>query len=159
MVVMAMIAIMVSVTIVTLSGARDKKVVEGEARKLAAVVRELQNYALTGKQLGTGRVTCSVGMDAIEGGVDTGYDVFYTYRSGTDCGTSTSSVFATYALSGGVAFSNSINPFSFSVPRGEINLGGNPDPTPIRISKGSVTYTVCIYQSGRIEDVDGATCP
>jgi len=158
MIVMAIVGIMTAVTIVSLSGARDRKAAEGEARKFAAVVREVQNYALTGKQLGTGLVTCSVGMNAIASGA-TSYGIFYTYRSGDDCNTSASNAFVTNTISNGVAFSSAANAFSFSVPRGEINLGGNPDPIPIQLSKGSATYTVCIYRSGRIEDVNGSVCP
>lgn len=158
MVVMAIIGIMTAVALNSLGDSRERKIVDGEARKLASVVREVQNYALTGRQMGVGRVTCSVGIGAIASGA-TSYDIFYTYRSGADCNTSTNVPFATNPLPTGVTFSGATDILSFAVPRGEINPGSNSDPIPLRLSKGSITYTVCIYQSGRIEDVSGAICP
>lgn len=155
MVVMAMISIMVAVTLVTIGDARDKKIVEGEARKLSAVMRELQNYALTGKQMVANQVTCGVGIEAIANGA-TSYAPFYTYRTGTDCSTpSANTPLTTNTLLPGVTFSTATGVVSFSVPRGEVNGA----PARIGVSKGSVVYSVCLYQSGRIEDVSGATCP
>ncbi len=155
MVVMAMTAIMISVTIVSLSGSRDRKAVEGEARKFAAVVREAQNYALTGKQFVSGRVTCSVGISDI-GDLDEAYDITYTYRNGADCSSYISTVFSTNQLSNGVHFSSDPIPFSFAVPRGETGLGST---LRIEMSKESATYSVCIYRTGRVEDVSGVSCP
>lgn len=156
MVVMAMTAIMISVTIISLSGSRDRKVVEGEARKFAAVVREAQNYALTGKQFVSGRVTCSVGISNIGEG-DESYDVGYVYRNGSDCAAGTlSGVVATNILSNGVIFSSTTSAFNFAVPRGETGL---MSALPIQLNKGSATYSVCVYPTGRVEDVSGASCP
>lgn len=156
MVVMAMTAIMISVTIVSLSGSRDKKAVESEARKFAAVVREAQNYALTGKQFVSGRVTCSVGIGDITSD-EAGYEVLYFYRSGADCTISPSQVtFATNTLSNGVHFSSTTSAFNFAVPRGETGLGST---LRIGLNKGSVMYSVCVYPTGRVEDVSGASCP
>lgn len=159
MIVMAIVGIMTAVTIVSLGDARDRKAAEGEARKFAAVVREVQNYALTGKQLSAGEVTCSVGMRtiALATGATTSYDIFYTYRSGADCNTSTAVIFATNTLLNEVEFSNATTAFSFSVPRAELNFSG--PPKSFVLSKGSATYAVCVYPSGRIEDVSGSTCP
>jgi prepilin-type N-terminal cleavage/methylation domain-containing protein len=157
MVVMAMTAIMISVTIVSLSGSRDRKVVEGEARKFAAVVREAQNYALTGKQFISGRVTCRVGISDIAS-LDETYDVSYTYRSGADCTAAPSSaVFVTNTLSSGVTFSSTTSAFNFSVPRGETGLGST---LQVQLNKGSATYSVCIYRTGRVEEQMGSgACP
>jgi prepilin-type N-terminal cleavage/methylation domain-containing protein len=174
MVVMAMTAIMISVTIVSLSGSRDRKVVEGEARKFAAVVREAQNYALTGKQfyvdhdsnpltpLESRGVTCSVGIGDI-GATEGAYVVTYTYRGLTDCATTPvvgDPDVATNILSNGVRFSSTTSAFNFSVPRGETGLGST---LRIELSKGTdpnkKIYSVCIYPTGRVEDVSGASCP
>lgn len=48
-VVIGIIGIMAAVSIVSLTKARNETAVEGEADKLVAVIREAQNYALTGK--------------------------------------------------------------------------------------------------------------
>lgn len=159
MVVMAMTAIMIGVVLVSLDGARDRKNVEVEARKLAAVIREAQNYALTGKQFVSGRVTCSVGVRAIGDG-DEGYIVSYAYRSGTDCSDSpTAATWVTNSLLNGVRFASTTDTFSFVVPRGEVNLGGNPNPIPIQVSKNSATWSVCVYSGGRVVEAAGASCP
>jgi prepilin-type N-terminal cleavage/methylation domain-containing protein len=49
-VVIGIIGIMATVSIVSLTKARNETAVEGELDKLVAVIREAQNYALTGKQ-------------------------------------------------------------------------------------------------------------
>jgi type II secretory pathway pseudopilin PulG len=156
MVVMAMTAIMISVTMVSLTGARERKAVESEARKFAAVVREAQNYALTGKQFASGRVTCNVGIGDITN-LENVYDVLYAYRSGADCTASpTQATFVTNTLSNGVRFSSTASAFNFAVPRGETGLAST---LRIQLSKGSATYSVCIYPTGIVEDVSGASCP
>ena len=48
-VVIGIIGIMAAASIVSLAKARNETAVEGEADKLVAVIREAQNYALTGK--------------------------------------------------------------------------------------------------------------
>lgn len=161
MVVMAMTAIMISVTIVSLSGSRDRKAVESEARKFAAVVREAQNYALTGKQFVAGRVTCGVGIDAIDSDNE-GYNVVYTYRNGASCAAGTSSgVVVTNSLSNGVTFSSTTSAFNFAVPRGEVDFSGSP--RQVILSKGTdpvYSYSVCVYRTGRVEEQMGSgACP
>ena len=64
MVVMAIIGIVTAVTIVSFGSGKERKAVEGQARKVAAAIREMQNYALTGKQIGT-NVPCKFGVISI----------------------------------------------------------------------------------------------
>ena len=155
MVVMAMTAIMISVTLVSLGDARDQKVVEGEARKFAATIREAQNYALTGKQFVSGRVTCSVGIDSIDEG-DEDYRVRYSYRNGIDCSSGAlGDQFIANTLANSVTFSSTTNAFSFSVPRGETGLAST---LQVQLNKGSATYSVCVYPTGRVEDKSGTSC-
>jgi type II secretory pathway pseudopilin PulG len=154
-----MTAIMISVALISLSGAKDRKAVETEARKFAAVVREVQNYALTGKQFVSGRVTCGVGVGDITN-LENAYDTLYFYRSALDCTVNPSqATLVTNILSNGVHFSSTTNAFNFLVPRGEVS-GLSPDPLKISLSKNAATYSVCIYSSGRIEEqVGSGACP
>ena len=47
MVAMAIVGIMSAMVLTSLSSGKERKVVEGEARRVAAAIREIQNYALT----------------------------------------------------------------------------------------------------------------
>ena len=164
MVVMAMTAIMIAVTLVSFSGVRDRKTVEGEARKFAATIREVQNYALTGKEMATGRVTCGVGIGAIDAD-ETAYRTTYIYRSGTNCDDSpTSAISTTNTLSNGVKFFNVVDAFYFKVPRGNLVDSARVAITTaqlIVLQKSTANYSVCVYPSGMVTETAGVlgSCP
>lgn len=168
LVVMAMTAIMIAVTMTPLSGAKDRKAVEGEARKLAATIREVQNYALTGKVMETGRVTCGVGIDNIGDG-DTSYVISYAWRSGTNCADApTFAELAPIGLSNGVHFfvdaSNTTDAFYFKVPRGNLMDRSSVAVTTaqlIVLQKNTASYSICVYPSGAVTETPGVlgSCP
>ena len=170
MIVMVMTAIMIAVTIVSLSGSRDRKAVEGEARKFAAVVREAQNYALTGKAINATDPTCGVGIKAIVSGATT-FRLKYMHRTsgavscsaGFTIPADTDNFSSIRSLLNGVQFaSDTASAIYFSVPRGELIDGNGAAITTtqlILLSKGSSMYSVCVYPTGRVEDVSGASCP
>ncbi|MFZ1720353.1 MAG: type II secretion system protein [Candidatus Moraniibacteriota bacterium] len=168
MVVMAMTAIMLAVTLTSLSGVKDRKAVEGEARKMAATIREMQNYALTGRQMGVGQVTCGVGIDSISD-TDTSYRVSYAYRSGATCANSPTFVsLSTNSLSNGVKFfvgsSNTTDAFYFKVPRGNLMDRSSVAVTTaqlIVLQKNTASYSVCIYPVGIVTETEGVlpSCP
>ena len=60
-VIVAIISIMTSVMMVVTFKERDRKEIEAVGREVTAAIREAQNYALTGKQQGTG-LPCSFGF-------------------------------------------------------------------------------------------------
>lgn len=178
MVVMAMTAIMLAITLMSLNGARDQKFVESEARKMAAEIREIQNYTLTGKKFNATQPTCYIGIDAVISPA-TAFDTNYYSRKLGSCpsGTSTepingvyltSSPIQTYSLSNGVSFSVDTAFIVFRVPRGSVYYVNEADntlvapSTPIQYilqKNGAHFYSVCIYSSGMVKDVVGATCP
>lgn len=161
MVVMAIIGIVTAVTIVSFGSGKERKAVEGQARKVAAAIREMQNYALTGKQIGT-NVPCKFGPGSILTS-DVTFGLMYTYRTGTSCsaGMSASTIIPgmIMSLENGVTFASDSNEFFFTVPRGELDPNGNLPPIDIQLSKGSTTYSVCVYPGGQVKDVAGTTCP
>lgn len=164
LVVMAMSATMIAVTIVSLSDARSKKAVEGEGRKFAAVVREMQNYALTGKQFESGRVTCGAGIFSI-GNEDGSYRTSYAYRTGTSC--ANASVFENLSpvpLLNGVQFSSDVGAFYFRVPRGDAvdsSLATIATPRLIVLQKSTAYYSICVYPSGAVTEAASqlGSCP
>lgn len=141
MVVIAIIGIMTAVVIVSLIGNKDKKAVETAAREVAAAVREAQNYALTGKGAGS---TCS--------GYKFSWDNSSSYgsksiESGGTCSTSN------YTLKNGVTFTSG-GTFNFIFPRAELSASAK-----ILVGKGSNYYTVCVYQTGRVNEISGNVNP
>ncbi len=177
MVVMAMTAIMIGVTLTSLSGARERKAVETEARKMAATIREVQNYALTGKAINTlGYPTCAVGIKAIGSGT-TSFRLRYMYRSSgatscatgftisSDGGPSPDPFNALRPLAGGVQFgSDTSSDIFFSVPRGELVDSARVAITTaqlIVLQKGTASYSICVYPSGMVTETAGilGSCP
>ena len=135
MAVIAIIGIMTAVILVSMGGQKDKKAVETAAREVASAVREAQNYALTGKSASS---TCTgYTFSWTNGGAG------YNFGGGT-CGT------VSYTLKNGVTFGNANSSFTFLIPRAELSA-----PAKILVGKGSNYYTVCVYQTGRVEEKSG----
>jgi prepilin-type N-terminal cleavage/methylation domain-containing protein len=152
MISMAILSIMAALTIVSMTGAKTKQEVEGAARQVAAAVREAQNYALTGKNIGaSGDVPCQFRLDT------TGSAISIQQRRFSSpglCNVNSGSP-TVYPLPTGVAIS--IDNVSFNVPRGEVfndvllELDGN-EKIDFAISKNGEIAHVCVYPFGRIEE-------
>lgn len=167
LVVLAIIGIMTSLTMVSLGQARIEKQVEVAARLLASRVREIQNHTLVGRKIGT-RVLCDAFISPVAIG-DSSVSFGYRYRgTSVSCatvvpGTNLDSLPA-LEFTDGVVF-QSANPITltFKAPRAVL-FSGNVQVAPqdhqeYRLSKGSARWIVCIYPSGRIEELRGNTCP
>lgn len=142
---MAIIAILMSVAMSGIgSDAKTQREIETNAREFASVVREAQNYSLTGKQANvTGTNTCSFQVSIISSSQ-------YTLNA-IDCSTSpVSREIAKYTLKNGVTLSGS--PITFTLPRGVPTSVGS-----VTFSKGTKTHSVCISAQGKIEDK--SSCP
>ncbi len=167
MIVVAIVGIMTAATMVSLSSGREAKQVEGEARKFASLVREAQNYALTGKKFHATEPTCQVGIDAFFEDDSTVFFPYYKYRSGADCGTMATAIAGTFILNNGVVFGDRSGSFSFNglyftVPRGDMVNAANvaiASTTRVSLKKGSSVWSVCIYPGGRVEEYSGTSCP
>jgi len=155
MMVVAIIGILSSVSLVSLSNSREKKDVETAAREVVAAIRETQNYALTGKQPVATDFPCFYRFSPTQNSET--YTINYNYHiSGTNCVTpapiDSSLAYGSYALKNRVTFSVVSN-ISFSVPFA-VTSGGR-----IVITKGSNNYTICVNSAGKISELSGTVCP
>ncbi len=150
-VVMAIISIMTGVVIVSFGSGRVQRELETNAREFASIVREAQNYALTGRQAIAGTTPCSFGISWS----GANYNISYIYRIGTGACTQTSLV-NSYVLKNGVAFGNS-GSFNFSLPHASLSFASGSSPAVL--TKQSISHIVCTYAEGRIVDRPGSVCP
>ncbi|MBU2028494.1 prepilin-type N-terminal cleavage/methylation domain-containing protein [Patescibacteria group bacterium] len=130
MIVICIISIMTALILVSMNAEREKKAVEIAAREVAAVVREAQNYALTGKNL-KNAISCS-------------FIFTWTGNSYSISNCKNQS----YSLKNGVTFSNN-GSFSFSIPFANLDISSTKD---IGLYKGSSSYHVCVYVSGVVSE-------
>lgn len=141
MVVMAIISVMSGMVIVSLTDSRVKRELETNAREFAGVVREAQNYALTGKQLIPDTTPTSYGIQWTDSAPN--YSLLYNGVS-----------FSNYTLKNGVTFSSGGN-LSFSLPHANFN-----GSTSVKFTKKAIYHTVCISSDGRTSDQPGdVICP
>lgn len=147
-VVMAIISIVFGMVIVSLTNSRVKRELETNAREFAGVVRQAQNYALTGKQILEGTNPCQFQVDWN----GSGYTLIYHYKdSNGNC--NQTSTMAVYPLKNGVTFTGS-GSLSFTLPHA---VSGS---TSLQFIKNGINHTVCISSDGRVSDhPGGAACP
>lgn len=148
-IVVAIIGIMTVAAFVSLYGAKESKSVEIAAREVAAAIREAQNNALTGKIVNSGEYPCQFSFVSSP---SSAYQIEYGYHTGSECGVITYA----YNLQNGAVFSGSVT-ISFGVPHATVGL--EADPTKIEVTKGTSTYSVCVYSSGRVIETNAASCP
>lgn len=155
---MAVVGILIAAVIVPLNNSRTKKEVEVAAREVAAAIREAQNYALTGKSTSAG-YPCRYGFRADN--TESGYYIDYYYA--TESCTILQGItqpYISYELKNGVLFSSDSGDFDFSVPWGVITANTFTLPARYVVSKGSSSYTVCVYSAGNITELPGGVaCP
>ncbi|OGI16651.1 MAG: hypothetical protein A3J63_02145 [Candidatus Moranbacteria bacterium RIFCSPHIGHO2_02_FULL_40_12b] len=159
---MAIFGIMTAAMLVSLLGGKDAKAVEVAAREVAAAIREVQNNALTGKQdsANPSRKICRWLMYTYSNTPN--YTVYYYYG---DCTISFQQVYFNASLKNNVNFLTSDN-VSFKLPHGTAESFGSPMSNPVKITlkstnNATIKYTVCVYPSGRVEEISGdpGTCP
>lgn len=164
---MAILSTLAAVTIASMSGNRTRQEVESATRLVASVVREAQNYALTGKNITATPTARPCQFRVVGAGASISIEQL---NAGDDqCplipGTATSGAWvsgATYPLSNGVTVS--AGGVRFDVPRGEptnssgVELSGVTGPVDFSVSKGDTAH-VCVYPLGRIEEKPvGGSC-
>ncbi len=158
MIVVAIMGIMTTIGLVSMSATRNKKNIEIEARRVVASIREAQNYALTGKIGGSGFIPCRFRwISSPVVGDNTSYWITTFRRVSASCdGTAEDTGDSVkYSLQNGVTFSNN-TPYSidFSVPFAGVSA------SRIVLAKGGNYYTVCVSSSGVANEFEGdVTCP
>ncbi|MEF3692398.1 MAG: prepilin-type N-terminal cleavage/methylation domain-containing protein [Candidatus Moraniibacteriota bacterium] len=130
--VIAIIGIMTGATIVSFSKARTQAAVEGETEKLISVIREAQNYALTGKQASS---------ECYEYRILTDGDGAYKLGNYPGPGCTLNSSFN---LENGVKFESSVG-VTFEAPHADNRGGGS-----FVLKKGSYKCTAKVNPTGLI---------
>lgn len=160
--VIAIIGIASAIILASVGNGRTRKEVEGDARRLVGMLRELQNDALSGKQVVSGRVSCAFILPPSLAGATT-ISPTYRYRNGATCASVLSGTLPVFRLTPGVSISVANGGVSFVVPWGKVwdgsvtaSLGGT---VQYALTKAGVTWSVCVYPSGRIEETVGGSCP
>ena len=150
MIAMAIVGIVSSVLLVDFNANRSKKGVEQSALEVASVVRQAQNYALTGKQTPAGGNPCS--FDVSWGGVGTTNILLVNnWNNGVSC---TPTTILTYRLRDGVTLNIPAGSVSFSVPFSTVSAAAT-----IVVSKDTQSYAVCVTTGGSVTTVSGSVCP
>jgi prepilin-type N-terminal cleavage/methylation domain-containing protein len=150
----AIIGIASTVVLAGLGGGRAEREVEASAREFASVVREAQNYALTGRQLTSNTDPCryQVGWSGSQ------YSLTYFYApAGGSCAAPASPTPTTYALKGGVAFSSAGSAY-YRPPHAANDISGSK---LVVLTKNGSYHSVCLYGNGRVLDQAGqlSVCP
>jgi len=152
MVTVSIIGIVTAVSMVSMSGMKSRKEVEGAARTLAAAVREAQNYALSGKNIReNGDIPCQFRV-RVDGSSSYSVEQANSDSCATFFGQSVT-LQNNVNVSGGTVY--------FQVPRGEpkrcvSDLGScellGTSSLDYAVSKNGITWHVCVYPLGRVEE-------
>lgn len=157
---MSMMAVMVAVVIVSLGSARTNRELDGEAGKVLSLLREAQNYALTGKSI-SGSDACDRFSTRVSGNE---FQIYHYDKSSGAC------VFVNtplrYAVGSGAALSatrwdgtasSALSRLDFTIPNGQLLVNGlfvemsGSQWVRFQLSKSGVTENVCVYPLGRME--------
>ncbi len=152
LIVLSITAITSSILLIDFNSGRIDQELEASAREVASAFREAQNYALTGYQGVAGSKPCRFEISWIGATYTTTY--YYKNAAGIVC--DQSAVIHSYTLRNGITFSSSGN-FFFKLPRADVSFAGASQAAVL--SKAGFDYVVCTYQTGRIDQYSGASCP
>lgn len=121
------------------------------ADEMVAALREAQNNALSGKNMGnTDELPCSYTFSRVN---DSSYKIVFNYHSSsTQCSSPSSRDLAVYQLKNGVK-ANANFSINFDVPHGT-----NFIPGSIILTKDSQSYYVCLNASGDIYSCKDSSC-
>lgn len=143
-VLIAIIGIISAISIVSLVDSQRNAEVEAAAEEVVAVLREAQNYALSGKVIGAGGVGCSNYQVSFASGSPD-----YSIEMTGPC----SGANLNYTLKNGVVVTSivDIGNVSFSAPHGT-----SPNQGYLVVEKGATSYSVCINKAGLITKKSGS---
>lgn len=148
MLVVAIVGITTATVFVSLSGSRSTRGLDRASREVSAALREAQNYALSGRSTAISENNTFFGLQISS---PTAYSVV-----------SSSGTVGSYTLKDGAVFTSGTTTLSFTLPRGDVLVGGSPlaGSYLVGISKGGSARYICLYSTGRIiENGPSGTCP
>lgn len=144
MVVIAIIGIMTSISIVSFITSRRNAALEAASREVEAVLREAQNYALSGKNLTD---PACVGFNVttfLEGATLSGYRVVNSCMN------------ISFSLKNRIVFSSG-GTIRFLIPHGRLGIA--PNVNYFRVSDGVNYYNICVNDAGLITRNFNSACP
>jgi prepilin-type N-terminal cleavage/methylation domain-containing protein len=153
LIVVAIIGILSALTIVNIANSQITQKLESAAREVEAAVREAQGYALTGYQDVSNTDPC--GFEISWTASSPTYNLKYYYKDSSDRCNQNSPI-ATYSLRNGITFSTT-GSFSFAPPWAAPSFSQTSQVIPLTLSGAS--HSVCVYQSGLINNRIGTSCP
>ncbi|HLC95027.1 MAG TPA: hypothetical protein VJH89_00930 [Patescibacteria group bacterium] len=155
-----LIVIMTGIVLVSTWDSRREKELAVAMRTVAAVLREAQNNALSGKQLDATKVPCS--FNILYGDPDgdpqdnpARYTMSYNYHGVDDEDCNQEDVIATYTLENGVVMGG-FDSIVFDLPHGIVNPARS---TSIVLTRKDKVAHVCVYFSGLVEEGGEDGCP
>lgn len=154
LIVVAIIGIISSVILASSGNARTEKEVESATREVTGLVREAQQYALTGKQFVADTSPCqfTVGWNSGSNSVTTNY--YYKGNTGV-CDQSV--LVGTSSVRGGVVFANS-GSIAFTPPHGKPSFATASEV--MILSKAGILGVACVYQNGLVKNIlNTNSCP
>lgn len=153
LIVVAIIAIVTAIILVSYSNSRTAQQLESAAREVEAAVREAQSYALTGYQGVVATDPCRFEV-AWSGST---YSVTYWYKDTND-NCNRSLVLGSYAVRNGVAFTSG-GSFYYTPPYATASFAGTNASQAVVLTQSSSWQVVCVYANGLINNRTGASCP
>jgi prepilin-type N-terminal cleavage/methylation domain-containing protein len=151
MIVIMIVGSMAIIMLVSFGSGQTERQLETNAREFVGMVREAQNYALTGKQAVAATDPCRFQV-SWSGAV---YSMTYWYKDAAGVCNQTSPM-VTSTLKDGVTFSNADN-FYFTLPHANLSFGSGSKGAIL--TKQSSFRVACTYSSGLINELAGAACP
>lgn len=153
-IIIAIIGIMSSISIVSLVTTKRNSELESSAEEMVAVLREAQNYSLTGKEISS---ACSNYRVTLTGGSSYFLQTYTTNAGGSPCGIINSS----YNFKNGVVPSAGVGYINFAAPHGSITRtagGATGNWFVITLSKSGGSYYVCFNNAGLIKKTTSNVC-
>lgn len=162
LVVIFIIAVTTGIFLFSYGEDRVAKELEASSQEFLSVLREAQNYALTGKQLEGDTIPCGYKVDWSNS--NTSYRLLYYYRTTNEpacqipLDSNASSLVYTRELKGAVLASP--GDLFFTLPHGvPIPTPINGAPVSVTLVQGSAVRVVCLYAEGRLSHYEGNSCP
>jgi prepilin-type N-terminal cleavage/methylation domain-containing protein len=141
----AIIVIMSSVIIISLTDSKDQQSLKTAAREVAAAIRDTQNNALAGKNAGG---TCKKYCFNTAAG-SSNYTTGGNTCNGGGCPVSNLS------LKNGVTFA-AASSMSFAIPRGDPGDFSSGTSLSVQLTKGGSSYYVCVSAVGYVYEQESA---
>jgi len=155
LIVVMVIGIISTIILMGTGNARTEKQVDAAGREVAASLRELQQYALTGKQFVTNTDPCLYNIAWNIG--SSNYTLNYFYKNPNTGVCNQQTLMATYTLKGGVTFGNT-GSVGFQLPHGKPDFAGAS--VGFQLDKNGTLGVACLYTDGLTQSLVGTnSCP